>query len=129
MRDLLEGETLTVVALGPLTDIAVALHRKPHLLEHISHIVMMGGSESGALEFNFALDPLAADFVLGLDVRKSVLTVEACAETVFTSGNVEELRAMLVDGTFSGKKWLSQYMDRFVLRRLLSVCLCVCLCV
>src|SRR5579862_6735068 len=56
---------ITVVALGPLTNVATALKADPELAKMIRAIVLMGGSLSGgnitpAAEFNFYVDPEAA---------------------------------------------------------------------
>jgi inosine-uridine nucleoside N-ribohydrolase len=82
---------ITLVPIGPLTNIALALRSAPELAQIIPQIVLMGGSFSGgnvtpAAEFNFYVDPEAAAMVfdsgipitmVGLDVtRKVVLTEE-----------------------------------------------------
>lgn len=91
VRDLGEaGEaSTTIVATGPLTDIAMALVRAPAIAGSIKQIVIMGGAsfEAGnvtpSAEFNIYVDPHAADIVLksgipitmfGLDVTHKVMT-------------------------------------------------------
>src|SRR5579862_7414849 len=77
---------ITVVALGPLTNVATALKADPELAKMIRAIVLMGGSLSGgnitpAAEFNFYVDPEGARIVfdagvpitmVGLDVTRKV---------------------------------------------------------
>lgn len=67
--------SLEIVALGPLTNIAIALVKYPDLADRIKRIVFMGGStDTGNVtpyaEFNIYVDPLAADIVLqsGIDL-------------------------------------------------------------
>ena len=61
---------LLLVALGPLTNIAVALKLDPSLPQRIKRLVVMGGAVSAhgnitaAAEFNIAFDPEAAHLVL-----------------------------------------------------------------
>lgn len=61
---------VTLLALGPLTNIALALRMKPEIETKIKRIVMMGGNvhvrgnASSAAEFNFWFDPEAARIVL-----------------------------------------------------------------
>jgi purine nucleosidase len=73
---------ITLVATGPLTNIALAVHREPRLASLVSDFVIMGGSAgrgnvTPAAEFNIAVDPEAAAVVfragwtvtmVGLDV-------------------------------------------------------------
>jgi len=81
---------ITIVGVGPLTNIAAALKSDPGLASQIKDIVVMGGSLSGgnitpAAEFNFYVDPEAARIVfdagvpltmVGLDVTRKVLLGE-----------------------------------------------------
>jgi inosine-uridine nucleoside N-ribohydrolase len=82
---------VTLLTIGPLTNIAAALNSDPELAHTVRALVMMGGSLSGgnitpAAEFNFYVDPEAARIVfqsgipltmVGLDVtRKTSLTEE-----------------------------------------------------
>jgi len=82
---------VTLITLGPLTNVATALNSDPNLARMVKSVVMMGGSLSGgnitpAAEFNFYVDPEAARIVfqsgipltmVGLDVtRKTTLTDE-----------------------------------------------------
>lgn len=72
LRELLRGsaEPVTVVAVGPLTNIAALLLSTPDIGRHIAEIVIMGGStERGNstpyAEFNIYADPEAAAVVFG----------------------------------------------------------------
>ena len=81
-----EGE-LEIIALGPLTNLAILLERHPDVKPLIKRLTLMGGSLgrgniTPSAEFNFYADPLAADRVLrsgipidmyGLDVTNHAL--------------------------------------------------------
>ena len=60
---------ITLVTLGPLTNVAVALAREPRLAQAVKHCVIMGGIGDGpgnvtpAAEFNIYADPDAARMV------------------------------------------------------------------
>ena len=62
---------LTLVTLGPLTNVALALRRAPQLAKQVSRCVMMAGLGYGhgniapAAEFNIWADPEAAHIVFG----------------------------------------------------------------
>lgn len=87
---ILESEAkITLVPIGPLTNIALLFKTYPEVREHIERIVMMGGSASrgnhGVMsEFNIDVDPEAAKIVLhsgvpivmaGLDVGLKALVL------------------------------------------------------
>ena len=82
---------ITLITIGPLTNVGLALRADPELAPMVRNLVMMGGSLSGgnitpAAEFNVYVDPEAARIVfqsgipitmVGLDVtRKTTLTEE-----------------------------------------------------
>lgn len=76
MRSLLEEseEKITLVPIGPLTNIAVLLLMYPQVKSKIERIVLMGGSLSkgnmnGPAEFNIWADPHAAKIVFESDVH------------------------------------------------------------
>ena len=81
------GEKLTIVALGPLTNLARALDADAAAMREIGRLIVMGGAieapgnVTATAEFNFHVDPEAADRVLtsgmpitlvGLDVTRQV---------------------------------------------------------
>lgn len=67
---------LNIVAIGPLTNIALAVRRRPEFATQVRRLVVMGGSNNArgnitaAAEFNFYVDPEAAKIVFdaGFDV-------------------------------------------------------------
>jgi len=81
---------LTLIATGPLTNIAIALKKDFPAMKRIREIVVMGGAFNGAhntgpcAEFNFYVDPDAANAVMlsGLPIRLIPLNVtEQCILT------------------------------------------------
>ncbi|MEP7098906.1 MAG: nucleoside hydrolase [Burkholderiales bacterium] len=98
---------LTLVAVGPLTNLALALQHDPQLVEHVRSVVVMGGAfgENGhrgnvspVAEANIAGDPHAADRVftarwpvtlVGLDVTHEVLLSTEYLDALGRDGGAE----------------------------------------
>lgn len=94
INSLKKYDGVTLVATGPLTNIALVLKNEPSIKSHIKEIVLMGGSigygnVSPAAEFNILTDPEAADIVFrsgckikmcGLDVTREVLVLKEVIE-------------------------------------------------
>ncbi|PZO65589.1 MAG: nucleoside hydrolase [Paracoccus denitrificans] len=104
--------TVTLVALGPLTNIALALQQAPDIAGRIQRIVLMGGAyfEVGnvtpAAEFNIYIDPEAAAIVFGagidlvvlpLDVTHKALTSRAWVDAIAQTGPVGQATARWTD--------------------------------
>ncbi|MBF4623567.1 nucleoside hydrolase [Clavibacter sp. VKM Ac-2872] len=61
---------ITLVPLGALTNIALAVRREPRIVERVKEVVLMGGgyhhgNRTAVAEFNIAVDPEAAHIVFG----------------------------------------------------------------
>jgi purine nucleosidase len=94
---------LTLVALGPLTNLALALGLDPGLPERLGRLVVMGGAidgrgnlERAAVEFNFGADPEAAAAVLQAFPRIELIDWSATLAHLVPLGEVE---AWLAAGT------------------------------
>ena len=101
LGDRLAGEPggVTVVALGPLTNLSRLESRRPGLLGLSSGIVVMGGAVetkgnvTPAAEFNIHSDPLAASHVMGLGVPTALADLAACRQVGISRAQAEELAA------------------------------------
>lgn len=96
-------EPVTLVATGPLTNVAMTLRLEPGVSSHIDEILLMGGAMGSgnitpAAEFNMYCDPEAADIVfrsgipvrmVGLDVTQRALCTPSVYERIESHGTVE----------------------------------------
>jgi purine nucleosidase len=97
-----ESGEISLCALGPLTNLAMAIIKEPKILPKINQIVLMGGGffEGGnitpAAEFNIFVDPEAASVVLNsgvnivmmpLDVTHKVLASKDFIQKVSSNGS------------------------------------------
>lgn len=94
-------EDVSLITLGPLTNVALALMREPRLARRIPGILTMGGSTTcgnitPAAEFNIFADPEAAKLVfesgipirmVGLNVTRQQTTPKAVFEQIRTIDN------------------------------------------
>ncbi|WP_392420656.1 pyrimidine-specific ribonucleoside hydrolase RihA [Edwardsiella piscicida] len=95
------AQPITLVATGPLTNVALLLAAHPELKPRIERIVIMGGSAGAgnwtpAAEFNIYVDPEAAEMVFqsglpivmtGLDVTHRAQILDADIERLRDIGN------------------------------------------
>jgi purine nucleosidase len=92
--------TVTLCALGPLTNVALALVKEPKIASRIKRIVAMGGGffEGGnvtvAAEFNIYVDPQAARLVFESDIPITLIPLDCTHQALTTRARVEKFRSM-----------------------------------
>jgi inosine-uridine nucleoside N-ribohydrolase len=89
---------VTLITIGPLTNIAIALNSDPELATMIRGLVMMGGSLSGgnitpAAEFNVYVDPEAARIVFQSGIPVTMVGLDVTRKTSLTDEHVRTLEA------------------------------------
>jgi inosine-uridine nucleoside N-ribohydrolase len=88
---------ITIVCLGPLTNLARALVREPELVDLISRIVIRGGSVKGigdvtpCAECNIYADPVAARAIFKLPITKTLIPLDVTDQVVWTLDLLEKL--------------------------------------
>lgn len=111
------GEVV-VLALGPLTNLALALKEDPKLGDALHSIVCLGGAfrvngnVSPASEANIFCDPDAADLVFGSSVKMSVVPLDVTQRCLFSNMDLDLFEAQ---GGKIGKyiKDISQFYANF----------------
>jgi purine nucleosidase len=95
-----ESGTITLCALGPLTNIAVAVAKAPEIAGMIGELVVMGGAcfELGnvtpAAEFNIHADPHAAAVVFDSGIPITTIPLDVTHQLVSTPARLAALRDM-----------------------------------
>ncbi len=93
---------ITLVAIGPLTNVALALLLEPQVARSVREIVLMGGHAgggdpgAGAVEFNLANDPEAAHVVFRSGAPVVMVGLDVTTRTHLT---LENLHAATASGT------------------------------
>lgn len=92
---------VTLVATGPLSNVAAALTAAPDLVEAVDELVVMGGTHAvttgvtGYAERNVWADPEAADAVLRAGFRRlTLVTMDAAYDALLGPDDVAALRAL-----------------------------------
>ncbi len=99
-------EEVTIVALGPLTNIARACQRDPTLPALIGQLVIMGGAVGGpgnvtpAAEFNVFCDPDSARAVFRLPITKTLVPLDVTSQVVMRFDLLDQLPS---ESTKAGK--------------------------
>ena len=100
--DCLRGETapITLIATGPLTNIATALIMAPDITDRIDQIVLMGGARAAggnitpSAEFNMAVDPHAAARVADSGIPLVVFGLDVTHQLCMTPERRARIRAI-----------------------------------
>lgn len=88
---------LTIIAGGPLSNIATVLQREPDLATHVGHLIIVGGTLSGpgdvtaAAEFNIYCDAEAAKHVFHSPVTKTLLPIDVSCRAELDIGLLDQL--------------------------------------
>ena len=89
----------TLVAVAPLTNVAVALRKEPRIAQNVREVIIMGGAlradgnTTSLAEFNFYVDPHAAHMVLESGMPITLLPWDVTKDTLLTQAHVDRLLA------------------------------------
>lgn len=99
-RIMREPNALTLVTLGPLTNVALALLKEPRLASAVRRMVMMGGAANTAgnvtpaAEFNIWADPEAARIVFRSGLPLTMVGIEISRAARWTAEEIRDLAAL-----------------------------------
>lgn len=98
LDELVEADDgITIAAVGPLTNVALALIREPQVKANVDEIVVMGGSMgignyTAAAEFNIFADPEAAHVVFETGVPVTMVGLDVTRQAEITPPVMKRLR-------------------------------------
>ncbi len=111
-------KTVTICALGPLTNLATALTRAPEIAPKLQEIVLMGGAyfEVGNItptaEFNIYVDPEAAKIVFSSGIPLTVLPLDVTHKALVTPARLAAFRALGTKVGATVAAW-TDFFERF----------------
>ncbi|HEY5303902.1 MAG TPA: nucleoside hydrolase [Acidimicrobiales bacterium] len=99
IADLIDEGPLTIVAIGPLTNLATLLERYRGIDDRVEHVVIMGGASfqgnvTPAAEFNIWADPLAARHVFGASWRIMLMPLDLTHQAYLTDDDLAFFRSL-----------------------------------
>jgi purine nucleosidase len=97
---------IEILAIGPQTNIALAIKRDPSIIEKIKHLWLMGGvnhapgNVRAVAEFNFITDPEAAKIVLHSGIEMTMVPWDVCLNyAVLYDDDLDKIAALNTKGT------------------------------
>ena len=117
-----EPKTITLVVMGPMTNVALALRQDPSLADRIQQIIAMGGARSeggnitASAEFNIWADPDAAHEVLSTSVPVVLLGLDATHQVRATEERIAAIETIDSDParTVAAMLRFSQRVERTI---------------
>lgn len=96
-RIMSEPDEITLVTIGPMTNLAMAIRREPRLTRAVKEVICMGGAinESGNMtpqaEFNIFFDPHAAHIVFHSGMPITLVPMDVTYKTILRQADLNQL--------------------------------------
>jgi inosine-uridine nucleoside N-ribohydrolase len=109
---------ITLVPVGPLTNVATAIQKEPRILERIPEIVIMGGAHdhgnsTASAEFNIWLDPEAARIVVNCGRPIRMVPLDATHRALVSMEEAEGLRALGTPAGEAAYRFIAKRIDGY----------------
>lgn len=113
-------EKITVVSVGPPTNLGMALRMKPEITKNIEEIIIMGGgvrrvNRTSAAEMNFYMDPEASEILIQADVRKVILPLDATTSALFTRDDAAKIAALGTPHAVFFASLITEFIERLTI--------------
>ena len=97
---------VTLLAIAPLTNIAMAIKKDPTIVDKVKHLYIMGGTNNAlgnivpSAEYNFYVDPEAAKLVLQSGIEMTMVGWDMCTDySLMFDKEHEEIEALGTKGS------------------------------
>ena len=90
---------LNLCVTGPMTNVAVALAKEPKIAQRLKEIICMGGAMihgniTPSAEFNFFVDPTAAEIVFRSGIPLTMLGLDVTHQALTTPQRIDRIRCL-----------------------------------
>ena len=92
---------ITLLAIGPLTNIALAIRQEPRIVDAIQELVIMGGAiryegnTTALAEFNTYVDPHAAHIVYHAGISTTLVPLDVTYQCILTAAHIRRLQRVV----------------------------------
>ncbi len=110
---------ITLVAIGPLTNLALAVRKEPALASYVREVVIMGGAlqvpgnVTPNAEFNIYADAQAAHIVLQAGWPLRLVSLDVTMQATLSSADIEMLAQRVTPVTSAIKQMMAFYFEVF----------------
>jgi pyrimidine-specific ribonucleoside hydrolase len=92
-------DPVSLVPVGPLTNVAMAIRKAPDIVDDIERVVLMGGAfaegnKTPVAEFNIYADAEAAGIVFDADVDRTMIGLDVTRKARYDAAEFDEIRAI-----------------------------------
>ena len=111
---------LVVIAIGPMTNLALAVQKDPAFARNVRELVLMAGSATGYAQnvtvvgdFNTYVDPEALDLVVRSGARIRMVGLDQTSQVLLTRDDAADLRAGS-DGSDGFGRWVADCTEAWI---------------
>jgi purine nucleosidase len=108
---------IVVIAIGPMTNLALAIQRDPAFATNVAELVLMAGSATTYAQnvtvvgdFNAYVDPEALDIVLRSGAKITMVGLDQTSRVMLTRADAERMRA----GADDFARWAAECTDAWI---------------
>ncbi|MCK1994968.1 nucleoside hydrolase [Peribacillus muralis] len=112
-------QEITVIAVGPLTNIALAIKKSPEIMSLVKEVIIMGGAVkvpgnvNPFAEANIISDPDAADLVLSSKLPVTLVGLDVTMKTCLPKSKLDDWRATGMESAQFFAKMTDHYMKAY----------------